>query len=86
MAKLAKFVITVRGSYPFPIDMLRYDCLHPATESDSAKIARTLDPQYDISTPYEIQLTRLAEPKWEPTLPRWNSHLWKVTNIERRNI
>lgn len=35
--------IVVEGSRPFPIDMLRYDSLVPASEADAAVIMRTIE-------------------------------------------
>ena len=78
MAKAAKiYHYRVRGIGTFPIDMLRYDAAHPATEEASGLIARTLDRHVmrnQASTKLVIALTSM----FPPTEGRWESFLWNV--------
>jgi hypothetical protein len=64
--------------YTFPIDMLRYDGLIPATEGDSAKIGATFLPGQQRQNP--ISLSRTGPKDWTPTRRRWASFLWHVVD------
>lgn len=80
-----KYVVTVKGHSAFPIDMLRYDRCTPHRESDSHIIAATLAQDGEVNTSVEVvKFTR--EPHWEPTRGRWESRLWKVTDVTRESI
>jgi hypothetical protein len=72
--------ITVKGSGQFPVDMLRYDCCWPITESDSHQIM--LNPNDDPAyfNVREVRLTRMAHRHWQPTEGRWKSFTWEVTD------
>lgn len=43
MARQEYIIVTVQGSFRFPIDMMRYDQLHPYEETDSYRIQHSLD-------------------------------------------
>lgn len=62
----------VRGSLPFPIDMLRYDACWPASESDSyaiySSVAQHSDSAIDV-------IVRARQPL---TIGRWQSFGWEV--------
>ena len=90
-----KFVVypVHRLPNPFPIDMLRYDRCHPATEGDSSVITRTfthVGEGFDCdSLRCRVALVRLDRYRtWAPS-PRWRSFGWEVdfawTNIEKVN-
>ena len=68
---------TVRGSYPFPLDMLRRDECFPATEQDAAKIADTYD---EPSLVVEVRLAQYVPLGRRDTVTtrRWESRCWKV--------
>lgn len=78
--KLYRFNVLVRGGYPFPIDMLRYDGLAPYSESDSAKIFRLCDGEH-VDAVEDIWLTRVAEKMWKPTIARWESLRWTIIKL-----
>lgn len=66
----------VRGSWPFPYDMLRYDCCYPATENDSAKL-ETLAREKVSTGVVELELESCLE-RNIPTNRRWQSFMWRV--------
>lgn len=73
----------VRGSWPFPLDMLRRDGSQPATEEDrrlvdllSAECAPSLEA---IREPVEIRLAITSDnPRARPMTARWESLGWSV--------
>lgn len=81
MASKTMYVVTVQGGYGFPIDMLRYDLAWPHTEEDSGKIAATYGPK-SRTGPREIQVIMHRE----PTIGRWASFGWTVTQVDARRI
>lgn len=79
------------GMFNFPIDMLRYDHCHPATETDSIAISVTFDKRHDIESFTQsygsIKLTRIVEHKDQvPTEGRWRSFGWYVNCVLLRKI
>jgi hypothetical protein len=84
MSKRHRIVFVVRGTYPFPIDMLRYDACQPLHETDSNTIANSINHHYRGAEGYEVSLVRTDEPRrlWEPTYGRWESFGWKVSRVE----
>jgi hypothetical protein len=60
----------VRFSGRFPIDMLRYDTCHPATEADAGKIERSFD-DHDEVTVTVVRYAWAKDQKW--TVDRWRS-------------
>lgn len=81
--KLFRFLVRVQGQSDFPIDMLRYDALHPQTEPGAHAIARSLQEAYQPE-PLVIPLTGIHEAGWEPNRERWRSRGWNVTHVEQR--
>jgi len=72
-----RFVVTVTGSNPFPVDMLRYDAAFPRTEEDSHKIA--VDMYSGGMEPRTVQvLTDQFWKHWTPAVDRWRSFGWRV--------
>ena len=80
---------TVTGKGDVPLDMMRYDRCTPLTQKD-------VDDAY-IPTPFglrqtvSVRLIRYTEGKGRnyhdnPTVKRWNSFGWKVTDITWRKI
>ncbi len=81
MANIYHHRYTVVGTYPFPLDMLRYDGAYPATEEDARKMTAAVagDSLEAVKTKYSIEL---VAPKhtahWVPRRARWESFLWNV--------
>lgn len=74
MKKPNRWKYTVQGVGCFPVDMLRYDCCWPRTQDD---VANMIDLLHNTNHgPVEMIGIR------PPTVARWNSFLYKVTNIE----
>jgi hypothetical protein len=77
-----KVAYTVRGSWPFPIDMLRHDQAVPATPQDKAEIERMsrdrADSREDFK-PRDINLIGL----YKPNTARWESFGWAVPADEQ---
>jgi hypothetical protein len=76
--KLIRF--KVKGNFNFPLDMLRYDACFPVYPEAPANI------QYSMETRspegYEIELAHWApNANWTPTVDRWSSFGWYVTEI-----
>lgn len=79
--KTFAFVVTVSGSLPFPVDMLRYDRCTPNTEQDSNRILSSFDP---MSGRVKLDVIRAGCPKtWSPTAARWKSFGWDVMEVRR---
>jgi hypothetical protein len=74
MKKAFDFTFAVRGSGPFPIDMLRFEQAYPKSESDSNAIGsgRTLEPR----TVFLVR--RGIYQHWQPEVGRWQSFRWEV--------
>ena len=70
------YTFTVKGSGPFPIDMLRYDLCYPKSEQDSYRLEKTFQPR-DRSD----HVVRLVSAK-APTEARWGSFGWLVESVE----
>jgi hypothetical protein len=68
-------IFMVRGSWPFPFDMLRYDSCHPYTENDSG-ILETLS--RDTTDAGVVELTLATSDTTAPTHRRWNANGWVV--------
>jgi hypothetical protein len=85
----------VRGVYPFPLDMLRYDACWPADGDSVGMLHRSLN-QYngterDLNPgeQYEVKLHRAQEfayPQNSPTFGRWRSFGWVITEIDGRDV
>lgn len=76
---------SVSGKYPFPVDMLRYDGAHPASERDSSKVTSAIkaDTREDVSLSYMIELVVVnAHKYWRPTTGRWYSFGWSPGQTE----
>ena len=68
---------TVRGSWPFPLDMLRHDGARAASLDDQAKIdSYSADhaPDNSVFEPIEINLVG----PHKPNTARWESFTWLV--------
>lgn len=78
--------IMVKGTLPFPIDMLRYDRCTPFSEPDSHEIERSISRQGEVET-YEVTVQHVHETKdWEPTFGRWRSFGWAVQTHDATRI
>lgn len=84
MAKQKTFTYRVRGGWPFPLDMPRYDYSRAATPADQALIDKLSDENLpdDISIRdrFEIDLMFYASrpTSLQPNKRRWESFDWKV--------
>lgn len=73
--KIVKF--TVKGSFRFPLDMLRYDQCWPAGPEDTARMEYSTESRSPEG--YDITLCRWApNGAWTPTMGRWASFNWHV--------
>jgi len=75
------FTYTVRGSWPFPLDMLRHDGSAAATAEDQASIDRYAAdsaPDAGVFEPVEVTLVG----PWRPNTARWESFGWEVPSDE----
>lgn len=80
-----KYIVTLWGSTPFPIDMLRYDRCTPHRETDSQIIAASIAQDTEINAAVEV-VKFTKDPKWEPTRGRWESRLWRVMDVVREQV
>lgn len=69
---------TVEGSGPFPVDMLRYDACWPESERKSSWIESSI--RHETSGVVGVEL--LTDRHDAPTLRRWESFGWRVTEID----
>ena len=67
---------TVEGTFPFPVDMLRYDRCYPA-DSESA-INITYSNNHESGGLQVTLIARVESKQWKPTEGRWQSFGWKV--------
>jgi hypothetical protein len=73
--KLIRF--KVKGSFRFPLDMLRYDACWPASPGDTGNMEASFDAR--SPTGYEVELIHwAANAGWQPTVDRWASFGWYV--------
>lgn len=78
---------TVSGTGRFPVDMLRYDCAWPADPAAVERISWSLDEQRRrASFDKTAQPIRLASMMHSPTVDRWRSFMWFVSDVEERKI
>lgn len=81
---LRKF--TVRGTWGFPLDMLRYDGCWPSSGEDVAAIHQSIKGEDNPREPKEVTLSTLARTKEQamryPTTDRWASFGWRVVRTE----
>jgi hypothetical protein len=78
---------TVTGMGRIPMDMLRYDRATPLSQRDAAAAD---NPAY-TNEPVSVRLIRYTEGKGRnyadnPTVKRWNSFGWQVTDITWRKL
>ena len=71
------------GFGDFPVDMLRYDRCHPATERDSALAGGTVTLSRCL-TKRQVTVSRLAEKGRKWTIDRWKSFGWQLLSEENR--
>lgn len=69
---------TVRGSWPFPYDMLRYDLCYPAEENDSHTLLRLCNHRTEAGN-VEVNLASVSNAS--PTRARWERFMWRVIPI-----
>ena len=78
----------VRGSWPFPTDMLRRDSARAASPEDAETIA-LLSQKYApdieaIRTPRDVALIGPEWDRWRPDWRRWDSFGWIVVDDPER--
>jgi hypothetical protein len=71
---------TVKGHWPFPTDMIRYDQATPLGEADLAAITRlSTEHATDKAAFDDVEITLVSRSL--PNTKRWESFGWKVTAI-----
>lgn len=78
MSKQIKFyetIVTVEGDGPFPIDMLRYDCCFPDSETMSERIDFLNDQHNRV---IELRRRGLNPRLGQHSIGRWRSFGWTV--------
>lgn len=78
-----EIIYTVTGSWPLPVDMLRYDQSHAATSEDRVKIdalsSENAESPEAIRNQVSINLIMRGATKYSrPTTARWESFGWHV--------
>lgn len=84
MSRLTRFPFTVTGRGRFPMDMLRYDHCFPDSSEDAAKITRCLEAPDAEEVSIKL-ISYFGHPN-KPTVQRWRSFSWNVTNTGRHEI
>lgn len=75
MAK--EFRYTVKGHWPFPLDMLRHDQSAAASTDDQAMIDRlSADHAPDRAAFKDVEINLVGS--WKPNTARWESFGWAV--------
>ena len=78
LTKVHLFTFTVEGSGKFPTDMLRYDACWPVHEDEARRLAEGPDDR-ELRT---VKLKCAAVNGHGPTVERWRSFGWVVTEVE----
>lgn len=76
LRKRVKYIVT--GSRDFPFDMLRYDACYPVATDDAMRLEFDAIDEDALQT-RSVTLTSLVS---SPTVGRWQSFGWQVSNIE----
>lgn len=79
MSKIVDF--TVRGTGPFPVDMLRFDECWPVEIHDVAEITRTIDAGSAKTAIIRLR-GRQTTSITRPTVGRWDSFGWRVVKSD----
>jgi len=70
---------TVEGTYPFPVDMLRYDGCYPASTHDAVQLGDSCRGPSRTSDPKRKRQVTLSTTLFnKPTTARWESFGWRV--------
>lgn len=78
LTKVYMFRFTVEGGGRFPTDMLRHDSCWPASEGEARRLADGPDDRERRT----VTLKRASVNASGPTVDRWRSFGWTVTNVE----
>ena len=84
MAQIKVTNYKVAGAFEFPLDMLRYDNAWPRHEGETAKLASAMHLMHSPRDKgiVEVELQCIGT----PSLGRWESFMWHVTEIDGRRI
>jgi hypothetical protein len=77
-----RYTYTVTGTWPFPLDMLRYDDAQGATAADRALIERLSQDNADSLDDLKRKSRITLVGKSRPTPARWRSFLWTVEGYD----
>ena len=70
---------TVKGSYTFPVDMLRYDACYPTYTDAAVKLVTGGTNMAAVDEDYMVQLAHAHPTRgWQPTIARWASFGFEV--------
>lgn len=80
---------TVTGTGEFPIDMMRYDRATPLSQLDASHTISSFTNPEDEA--YSVRLIRFTEGKGRnhadnPTVDRWQSFGWQVSDVTWRKM
>lgn len=73
-----EYTYQVTGTWPFPMDMLRYDEAVPATLADEVLVRLLSQENPDDVTLIKRRSVITLKGKKVPTRGRWKSLLWRV--------
>ena len=82
MQKMYSHIFSVKGVFPFPTDMLRYDQCFPRTSDSAVDMVTTFDRRN--SEAITIELIHYGIRDWKPTVGRWRSFGWEVIDHKGR--
>jgi hypothetical protein len=80
MPKFKFFEFTVSGTGAFPTDMLRYDACYPTDETNIL-----IAPYRENSEYYREKRSVNLRASYPPTIDRWKSFGWSVSNVNGRS-
>lgn len=81
-AKFYTFKVTGNGE--FPVDMLRYDGCYPRTTEDACNLKLG---DFDRKEKRTVELTMVVNSKDRgPTVDRWRSFMWAVSDIQFKSF
>ena len=80
-------LFTVEGVGEFPFDMLRYDTCYPLTSED---VHTMLTPLHEKPRRRKVRMSTRSDNKYAAdnavTEARWESFLWRVSEVEVRKL
>jgi len=80
-----RHTVVVRGSGPFPLDMIRYDGLVPQSSVCTHDITQSIK-KGDFDNERAYSLYKYTHREWQPTHARWKSFGFSVITHMKEEV